>query len=92
MGWADKIMLANANVVSHFMFNIPPDPYYDRKTSVIMAGKLHRYLTREYPGKQELTCIADLLSRRNIAKNKLVETGMARNVRIDGSEGEKDSP
>jgi hypothetical protein len=36
--------------------------------------------------------IAGLLGRRNIAKNELVEARMTSNVRVDQSEGEKNSP
>jgi hypothetical protein len=39
-----------------------------------------------------MSCITVLLGRRNVAKNEHVETGMARNTRIDGSEREEDSP
>lgn len=51
-----------------------------------------RYLTREYPGEQDLSCITVLLGRRNVAKNEHVETGMAGNTRVDGSEREEDGP
>jgi hypothetical protein len=55
-------------------------------------GWVPRYLTREYPGEQKMSCITVLLGRRNVAKNEYVETGMARNTRVDGSKGEKDGP
>jgi hypothetical protein len=52
MGGANKEALANFNIMAHLMFDIPPNPYCGRKTSGIIAGRLSRYLTREYPGEQ----------------------------------------
>ena len=39
MGWANKITLANVNVMSHLMFDVPPDPYCGSKTSGIVVGR-----------------------------------------------------
>jgi len=53
---------------------------------------LARSLTCEYPGDEQMPRITRLLSVCDIAKDELVETCMTRNIRIDGREGEKDSP
>jgi hypothetical protein len=37
MGGADKMMLTNANVMSHLVFDVPPNPYYGRRTSGIIT-------------------------------------------------------
>jgi hypothetical protein len=37
MGGADKKVLPNANVMSHLVFDIPPNPYYGKRTSGIIA-------------------------------------------------------
>jgi hypothetical protein len=92
MGGADEITLANVNVMTHLVLDIPPDPYYGRRTSGIMAGRLDRYLTCEYPGKHQMARITILLDRRDIAKNEHVEARMVGDARIDGGEREKDGP
>jgi len=42
MGAANEVMLANANIMCHFMFDVPPDPYYGRKSSGIIAVRKSR--------------------------------------------------
>lgn len=72
---ADKVFLAHGDVMCHLMFDVPPDPYYDKGIhQESPTGVPTMNLTREYPGEYQMSCITRLLGGCNVAEDEHVET------------------